>query len=888
MVDDADDHPRSGTWSGLPDATPRPGGGVPVDDPPWTLPRHRGPSSVVAVFKTRPDGTCASVDTAWLELTGLEPHQALGSHLWLAVHPGDRVAVARAWHRAVAVARPVHVRFRVATPGGRTRWVEIRASPRLGRSVREPTYTTVAVEVPGATGGDGISEVPTLTDGVSEIAEGVIEVDPNGRVLSADETAAEIFGRAVGDIVGAPIDGLVHRDEHDPAQRILGGGGGATQERRRVSHEMRLPDDVDGPRWVQLSATPGPPGAGSPGVAVTVTDITLRRNAERRLAELALHDTLTGLPNRALIKDRLHAATERAARSGGLVAVLFIDLDRFKLVNDIHGHATGDAVLVEVARRIQALTRHGDTTGRLAGDEFVVVCEHLTSGADAEWLAGRVRAALDRPFEIDGTQHRVSASIGIALSSGRVAEPDELLWAADAAMYEAKAAGPGRSAVRRDRSGAAELDVRSERDELSSAIERGELDIRFEPVVDVGPDPDQNAVAPPVTYATTGWWHRGDGAVLGHRELTELAEQHGLGLSLAGHLLREACLLAVALDAADGHVAVSVPVSARQLLQPRLSLEVQAALVEHAVSPGSLTLDVAATVLLQASDLADRQLGELRALGVRLTLDDFGNQLAALWHLDRDRFDTVNLGRSLIARSPDDGRARAITRAITATAHELGLATVALAVDTRGTARRGARHRLPAGPGRPVRRGPAGGHRRYRGTSCADVRRSRTRRARSRRSCGRRRGGAPSGRAGLSHRAATTPHALGATPSAEPGPGRRHVPGGDGRDRTGSCSDGRVRSDGRGDGTPGPNGHDGGAGEPTPADGREPGPADVTTPSDDGGHRAGWRRPPWLGAAALVLVLVLVALVALLAVAGGVFDDEAESLRPTAEGHRDP
>ncbi len=413
-----------------------------------------------------------------------------------------------------------------------------------------------------------------------------------------------------------------------------------------------------------------------------------RIHAQEQIAHQATHDALTGLANRLLFRDRLELALARAKRHGSFAALLFLDLDRFKDVNDTLGHSAGDQLLKSVAERLQvalrasdSLARFGDeefTLARFGGDEFVVLCEELASEDGAVRIASRVQHALREPFLLDGTEHPVTASIGIVLASGVDHDAESLLRNADIAMYRAKQRGPGNWEIFDEalRNRALER-VATER-ALRHAIHTGELRLHYQPIVALA-DGTMRAVE-----ALVRWQHPERGLVA-PGEFIPIAEESALILQIGEWTLRQACLQASRWRRLFGDQAplpVSVNVSARQLAQAELPEIITQVLADTGLNGADLAIEVTETALIEDSSVAAATLRALRSLGVTILLDDFGTGYSSLSHLRRFSIDALKIDQSFVMDLGVEEDDLAIVRAITAMADALGLEVVAEGVET--------------------------------------------------------------------------------------------------------------------------------------------------------------------------------------------------------------
>jgi predicted signal transduction protein with EAL and GGDEF domain len=413
-----------------------------------------------------------------------------------------------------------------------------------------------------------------------------------------------------------------------------------------------------------------------------------RIRAQEQIAHQATHDALTGLANRLLFSDRLELALARAKRHGSFAALLFLDLDRFKDVNDTLGHSAGDQLLRSVSDRLQValrandtLARFGDeefTLARFGGDEFVVLCEELASEDAAVRIAERVQQALLNPFVLAREDIVVTASIGIALASSADRDPEALLRDADIAMYRAKQRGPGNWEIFDDAlRNRALARVATER-ALHHALDTGELRLHYQPIVSLD-DGNMNAVE-----ALVRWQHPERG-LLPPGEFIPIAEKSALILQIGAWTLREACEQAYRWRARFGDRAplpVSVNVSARQLAQPELPEIFRQVLADTGLNAGDLAIELTETALIEDSDVPAATLRELRGLGVKILLDDFGTGYSSLSHLQRFPMDALKIDRSFVMHLGAASDDCAIVRAIAAMAAALGLEVVAEGVET--------------------------------------------------------------------------------------------------------------------------------------------------------------------------------------------------------------
>ncbi|MEO6628728.1 MAG: EAL domain-containing protein [Aquihabitans sp.] len=392
----------------------------------------------------------------------------------------------------------------------------------------------------------------------------------------------------------------------------------------------------------------------------------------------ALHDPLTLLPNRRLLQERMEQAAQRARRAPATAAVLFADLDGFKVVNDTYGHGTGDELLVAVARRLSALVSGGDTLARVSGDEFVFLCENLRDEADAERLAVRVNAAFDEPFELPGVDEPVSttASVGIAYAGPGAEISDQLVVKADMAMYQVKRRGGSGHQIIDMRDALRTMDRQRLEHDLRTALETDQLEVHYQPIMHT----DHGLTAG--VEALVRWTHPERGPIP-PPTIIRIAEQSRMISEIGEWILERACRDYAGWLAADAELELdlSVNVSARQLLDPEFDRRVAEVLDRTGMDPGSLVLEVTESIFVEDNGSAAQTLAVLAERGIRLALDDFGTGYSSLSYLCRLPIHIVKIDRAFIA-DLDHPDTRAIVTAITGLAHDLDLEIVAEGIET--------------------------------------------------------------------------------------------------------------------------------------------------------------------------------------------------------------
>jgi len=414
------------------------------------------------------------------------------------------------------------------------------------------------------------------------------------------------------------------------------------------------------------------------GIVITARDVTERKRAEDLLSHQAFHDTLTGLPNRSLFLDRVAHALARGARRNEAVAILFLDLDRFKQVNDSLGHEAGDALLIAVGQRITTCLRQGDTAARLGGDEFTVLLEDIIDTADATRVADRILDQFKSPFDISGQQIFMTTSIGITLSQPKHDSPSDLLRDADVAMYQAKSRGKASYAMFDDKMGSDAIERLELDTSLRRAIEREEFHLLYQPQLDL-------ASGEIVGFEALVRWQTADKQAMSPGTFIPLAEETGLILSIGRWVLREACRQGR--DWQDefpgAPPCVSVNFSSRQFQHPRLVDDVAAALADSGLDPANLLLEITESGLMEAGVENVSMLQRLKALGVRLAIDDFGIGYSSLSYLKHFPVDVLKIDRSFVERLGENPEDAAIVQTVTTLAHTLGMLVTAEGVETR-------------------------------------------------------------------------------------------------------------------------------------------------------------------------------------------------------------
>ncbi len=505
---------------------------------------------------------------------------------------------------------------------------------------------------------------------VEQLSDQVYVIGPDGRFSWASPSARALFG--VDDFEGAQVGRFMHPDDRDAILAELAGvmaGTAPVPEDRTFRVWSQALQEW---RWLEATVSDRLDDPLLHGLLVCSRDVTQRVADAAALRHQALHDDLTGLPNRVLLVDRLDGATRRAARAGTDIAVLFFDVDHFKQVNDTLGHAAGDRLLVEVADRVRSRLRAQDTLGRLGGDEFVVVLEGLGELPEVAVAAicDDLVGALAEPMDLDGRQARMSSSIGVVISDGRD-DAEELLRAADVAMYAAKASGRGRWLLHTEAMSAAARARFAVHEHLLGALDGGGVVVHYQPIVSLD-------TGVPVGVEALARLRGPDGALLLPEDFVAVAEDQGLIGALGTEVLATA-----ARATTEASTWLSVNVSASQLATDDFELTVLECLATSGLAPAQLVLEVTESAVLETSNPRTlRNLNRLRASGVRFALDDFGSGYSSLDRLRHLPVSFLKIDRSFVDGLTTVGSGDlAVVRAIVGMAGSLGIPVIAEGVE---------------------------------------------------------------------------------------------------------------------------------------------------------------------------------------------------------------
>jgi diguanylate cyclase (GGDEF)-like protein/PAS domain S-box-containing protein len=610
---------------------------------------------------------------------GWKPDELKGSFASL-VHPDDAVRMGGITAELlVAPGTTVRTQGRIRHRSGDYRWFELTATNLLD----DPDVQGVVSNLRDISDRVAAEQSRLLAEADSARLSEIIGASPDlvsvtdshGHVLYMNEACLEFFGVRADDLPGFDY---VHHIPQWAAHVYLAETLPSLDETSSWRGELGfLRDGVEVPVSVLFVAHRDESGA-IEFISSVSRDISERKAFEHRLEHEATHDPLTGLPNRTLLLDRLSVALARADRHDTAVAVLFLDLDRFKVVNDSLGHGVGDQLLVAAAERLSETLRPGDTVARFGGDEFVILCEDLEGRDDADLIAARVAATIAEPFQFADTEVFVTCSTGISYAEHTDVEAESMVRDADAAMYQAKAKGRAQWAVfdRRMREQAVDrLDVENA---LRHALDRHELRVAYQPEISL-------TTGSIIGVEALVRWEHPQRGLLAPGEFIGVAEETGLIVPIGTWILDRSCRQVQRWQAAHPHLpplTAAVNISGRQLAHSDLVADVARVLADTGIEPGCVVLEITESVLMEDVEASRAALDDLKALGVRIVVDDFGTGYSSLAYLRRFPVDMLKIDQSFIAGLGEDPSDTAIVAAVVSLAHTLGLEAVAEGVET--------------------------------------------------------------------------------------------------------------------------------------------------------------------------------------------------------------
>jgi diguanylate cyclase (GGDEF)-like protein/PAS domain S-box-containing protein len=505
-------------------------------------------------------------------------------------------------------------------------------------------------------------------------AAGMALISPIGHWLQVNHALSQMLGYPEAELLQKNFQELTHPDDlPDDLVHIYQVLEGKTKV---VQREKRYLNRSGQELWVLQSASLVRNAEGEPQhLILQIQDITDRKEAEERFQHAALHDALTGLPNRTLLTDRLRLAIVRMNRTGiHQFAVLFLDVDRFKIVNDSLGHSVGDQLLVEVSRRLERCVRKMDTVARLGGDEFAVLLDGVAGPHEAIQTAERILESVSRPCELGDHEVVGSASIGIAFSQTGYVTPEDMLRDADTAMYRAKSNGKARYEVFDVKMHAHAVEALTLERELRHAINQGEIQIYYQAIMSLA----DNRLA---GFEALARWEHPTRGFVSPAAFIPIAEETGMIVMLGLYVLRTACQQLRQWQARDPSLGISVNVSGRQFADAGFVDRARRILEDTGVAPSSLRLEVTESVIMDKAEIAADALKALKSLGVQLSIDDFGTGYSSLSYLHKFPFDILKIDQSFVSRMCLDQDSKAITETILILARKLNKRSVAEGIE---------------------------------------------------------------------------------------------------------------------------------------------------------------------------------------------------------------
>ncbi len=508
-------------------------------------------------------------------------------------------------------------------------------------------------------------------------AAGMALVASDGRWLKVNRSLCEMLGFTEVELLASNVQAVTHAQDLGPMMgqigKLLEGKSSNFQIELRYLHKSG--HDL----WVLLSVTHVRHAGGeSANLIFQIQDIADRKSAEERLLHDAFHDALTGLPNRALFMDHLKLSVERAKRRDSRkFGVLFLDLDRFKIVNDSLGHMVGDQLLIGIARRLEGCLRPGDTVARLGGDEFTILLEDITRSSEAIEVAERLQNELALPFNLNGNEVFTTVSIGIALSKTGYERAEDVLRDADTAMYRAKTLGKARHEIFDQTMHTRALHLLQMETDLRRAVERQEFTLYYQPIVAL----DGGAIA---GFEALIRWQHPERGFIAPDDFIPLAEETGMINPIGQWVLREACRqIREWQDRYPTYppLQISVNLSGKQFMKADLVDQIREVLAESGINPRSLKVEITESIMMENIETAVMMLHQLRALGIELSIDDFGTGYSSLSYLHRFPISTLKIDRSFVSRMDGNNENAEIVRTVIMLARNLDMNVVAEGVE---------------------------------------------------------------------------------------------------------------------------------------------------------------------------------------------------------------
>ncbi|HBB31491.1 MAG TPA: PAS domain S-box protein [Cyanobacteria bacterium UBA8803] len=637
-------------------------------------------NGIVITEPNQPNNPVTYVNPAFESITGYSAEEVLGSNCrFLQGTDTDPSAIAQL-AAAIQEQRECHVILQNYRKDGSRFWNELYISPVFDAEGYLTHFVGIQNDITERKQAEEAllksEEQFRLTFELAPI--GMVIATLDGHLLRVNQALCDALGYTPTELLTRPFTDISHPDEvtitRMQYKKLLKG------EISHLQREMRLISKDGSIVNTLFNLALVRDARGKPLHLIgQVVDITERKRMEEQLLRDALYDGLTGLPNRALFMDRLGYALRRAkGHEDYLFAVLFLDLDRFKVVNDSLGHGVGDRLLVAIARRLEGCLRPTDTLGRLGGDEFIILLDDIQEVSEAMAVAESIHQTLKLPFNLNGYQVVTTASIGIALSATGYDRPEDMLRDADTVMYRAKEQGTARHAVFDTQMYNCAMALLQLETDLRWAIERQQLQVYYQPIVSLSSGKITG-------FEALARWQHPEQGWISPAQFIPVAEETGLIASIGQWVMRESCYQLRQWQQqfrSNPPLTISVNLSGKQFSQPDLVEQIQQIIAETGIDPGCLKLEITESGIMENAESTAALLEQLKTLNIQFSIDDFGTGYSSLSRLHQFPINTLKIDRAFVSRMNDEGEPRSIVQAIVTLAHNLGMDVVAEGVET--------------------------------------------------------------------------------------------------------------------------------------------------------------------------------------------------------------
>ncbi|WP_029214958.1 EAL domain-containing protein [Kallotenue papyrolyticum] len=621
------------------------------------------------------DGSIRYQSPSITNVLGYQPEELININTFELIHPDDQQRVEQLFGRIMQTPLAFErVEYRFRHRDGSWRWLESIGTNHLATaSIRAIVINSRDITERKQIEAELRESEERYRTIVTTAHEGICLIDGDNRISYANQRLAEMLGYRVEELVGQQVLMIVDPAAHEQVRQAVARRWQGIAE----TYDLRFVRRDGTKIWGRVSATPLRDDSGQvTGVLGMITDITERKQAELQLQYSAWHDSLTGLPNRAWFMQHLASVLAEIQRNPQRqCAVLFLDLDRFKIINDSLGHTLGDRFLVAVANRLLRCQRPGSALARLGGDEFVMLLEQIENVSDAILLAEYLQHQIEAPILLNHYELSLTLSIGIAIGSAAYQQPEALLRDADIALSRAKAQGKARYALFDQQMYAQALARLQLEGELRRAIEQRQFTLVYQPIVAT----DSGAI---ISVEALIRWQHPERGLISPAEFIPIAEETGLIVPLGAWVIEAACAQAARWLAAGWPIVMTVNLSARQFRQPQLAEQIATILERTGLPPHLLKLELTESAVMEEVESSIATLQQLRQIGVGCSIDDFGTGYSSLSYLNRLPIDTLKIDHSFVRNLHNNANDATIARAIIALAHSLHLLVIAEGVET--------------------------------------------------------------------------------------------------------------------------------------------------------------------------------------------------------------